>query len=106
MARQLTRISAVVFTPERAPNENAYAERFVRSINQSINQECLDRLTAIGIGISGKSCRITLSTTTANEIVKDSPIAHFRSADNRNDKSRVPRRPRLGGLLNFYERTA
>jgi transposase InsO family protein len=36
-------ISAVL-TPARAPNANAYAERFVRSIKE----ECLDRLIPIG----------------------------------------------------------
>jgi transposase InsO family protein len=34
----------VLFTPERAPNANAYPERFVRSIKE----ECLHRLIPIG----------------------------------------------------------
>jgi transposase InsO family protein len=34
----------VVLTPERAPNANAYAEGFVRSIKN----ECLDRIIPIG----------------------------------------------------------
>jgi transposase InsO family protein len=34
----------MVLTPERAPNANAYAERFVRSIKD----ECLDRIIPMG----------------------------------------------------------
>jgi len=34
----------MVLTPERAPNANAYAERFVRSIKE----ECLNRMSDNG----------------------------------------------------------
>ena len=34
----------MVLIPERAPNANAYAERFVRSIKE----ECLDHIIPIG----------------------------------------------------------
>ena len=37
----------IVRTPFRAPNCNAYAERFVRSIKE----ECLDRVIPLGSGI-------------------------------------------------------
>jgi hypothetical protein len=36
----------VVLTPVRAPNANAYAERFVRSIKE----KCLDRMIPVGEG--------------------------------------------------------
>ena len=92
----------VVLTPERAPNANAYAERFVRSIKE----ECLDRLIPIG----ERHFRGAVTEY----------VAHYH--DERNHQgldsrlisgppvirttNRVHRRPRLGGLLNFYERAA
>jgi putative transposase len=42
--RRLSAGIHVVQTPERAPNANAYAERFVRSIKD----ECLDRIIPMG----------------------------------------------------------
>jgi transposase InsO family protein len=56
----------VVSIPERAPNANAYAERFVRSIKE----ECLDRLIPIGEGTSGAQSRSLSSTITGNGITK------------------------------------
>jgi transposase InsO family protein len=85
----------VVQIPVQAPNANAYAERFVRSIKE----ECLDRIIPLG-------------------------DRHFRAAvrefaehyhHERNHQGlepivdwpcRVRRHRRLGGLLNFYERAA
>jgi transposase InsO family protein len=92
----------VVFTPERAPNANAYAERFVRSIKE----ECLDRLIPIGDrhfrGVvadyvehyHGERNHQGLD----NRLISGPPVIQM--------TSRVRRRSRLGGLLNFYERAA
>ena len=92
----------VVLTPERAPNANAYAERFVRSIKE----ECLDRLIPIG----ERHFRRAVAEY----------VEHYHGERNHQGldnclisgpalvtmTSRVRRRPRLGGLLNFYERAA
>jgi len=56
----------VVLIPERAPNANAYAERFVRSIKE----ECLDRLIPIGERRFRLRSRSMSSTIIANAIIK------------------------------------
>ena len=92
----------VVFTPVRAPNANAYAERFVRSIKE----ERLDRLIPIG----DRHFRHAVAEY----------VEHYHGERNHQGLDnhlisgpkvmqmtcRVRRRPRLGGLLNFYERAA
>ena len=92
----------VVLIPERAPNANAYAERFVRSIKE----ECLDSLIPIG-------------ERHFRQVITEF-IEHYhrernhQGLDNRliagtpmTDRTgRVRCRRRLGGLLNFYERAA
>jgi transposase InsO family protein len=92
----------VVLIPERAPNANAYAERFVRSIKE----ECLDRLVPLG----ERHFRRVIAEYVdhyhrernhqglENRLVAGTPIIDI--------ASRVRRRSRLGGLLNFYERAA
>ena len=92
----------VVLIPERAPNANAYAERFVRSIKE----ECLDRLIPIG------ERHFRRAVTEYVEYYHEE--RNHQGLDNRlitrplviKMTSRVRRRPRLGGLLNFYERAA
>ena len=92
----------VVLIPERAPNANAYAERFVRSIKE----ECLDRLIAIG--------ERHFRRAVAEYVEHYHEERNHQGLDNRlisgpttiEMTSRVRRRPRLGGLLNFYERAA
>ena len=92
----------VVFIPERAPNANAYAERFVRSIKEA----CLDRIVPIG----DRHFRHAV----AHDVEHDHHERNHQGLDNRLIALRssthvsggVRRRPRLGGLLNFYERAA
>jgi transposase InsO family protein len=91
----------VVQTPYQAPNANAYAERFVRSINE----ECLDRLIPIG----ERHFRRAVTEYVAHyhhernhqgiaNVLIDAPAT--------STVGPIRRRPRLGGVLNYYERAA
>jgi transposase InsO family protein len=91
-----------VHRPLQAPNANAYAERFVRSIKE----ECLDRIIPIG----ERHFRRAVAEY----------VAHYHHERNHQGLEnvliddgrrglcggRIQRRPRLGGLLNYYERAA
>jgi len=93
----------VVQTPFQAPNANAHAERFVRSIKS----ECLDRV----ILLRERHLRQTIREFMAhyhrernhqglrNELIETSPTVETSNC-------RIRRRPRLGGLLNYYARAA
>ena len=91
-----------VLTPECAPNANAYAERFVRSIQE----ECLGRLIPIG--------ERHFRRAVTEYVEHDHGERNYQGLDNRlisgppviEITSRVRRRSRLGGLLNFYQRAA
>jgi putative transposase len=92
----------VVLIPIQAPNANAYAERFVRSIRE----ECLDRLILFG---ERRLLRVL-----------DEFVAHYHGERNHqglgNDLitpeprplggTQVHCRERLGGLLRYYHRAA
>ena len=92
----------VVQTPYQAPNANAYAERFVRSIKE----ECLDRVIPFG----ERHLRRTIAEYVEhyhrernhqgieNALIAGAPATSI--------VGRIRRRPRLGGLLNYYERAA
>jgi transposase len=92
----------VVQTPHQAPNANAYAERFVRSIKQ----ECLNRVIPFG------ECH--LRQTIAVYVEHYHRERNHQGLNNAliDDRThgplgkRIRRRPRLGGLLNYYERAA
>jgi transposase InsO family protein len=89
--------------PPRSPNLNAYAERFVRSIKES----CLERLILFG----ESSLRSAIQNF----------VAHYHNERNHQGLSNrviqldrdhlgntgaIQRRERLGGMLNYYYRTA
>jgi len=92
----------VVLTPYRAPNANACAERFVRSIKQ----ECLHRVIPFG--------ERHLRQTITEYVEHYHRERNHQGLDNAliDDRThgptgtRIRRRPRLGGLLNYYERAA
>ena len=90
----------VVLTPYRAPNANAYAERFVRSIKD----ECLNRLIPFGERHLRRAVteyvehyhRERNHQGLDNALIDDSP--------QRPTGRRIRCLTRLGGLLNYYER--
>ena len=92
----------VVQAPLRAPNANAYAERFVRSIKE----ECLDRIIPLGerhfrwavAEFVDHYHRERNHQGLENALIATSPAG--------GTSGRVHRRRRLGGLLNYYERAA
>ena len=93
----------VVQTPLQAPNANAYAERFVRSIKQ----ECLNRVIPFG----DRHLRRMIAEYVehyhrernhqglANELMDA-------VATGSGNFGRIRRRQRLGGLLSYYSRAA
>ena len=92
----------VVQTPYQAPNANAYAERFVRSIKE----ECLSRVIPFG----DRHLRWTIAEFVEhyhrernhqgleNELIDGAPAG--------DRVGRIRRHQRLGGLLNYYARAA
>jgi putative transposase len=86
----------------RRPMRTAYAERFV----QSIKYECLNRMVPLGERhfrraltefVAHYHCERNHQGLENRRINGDAP---------RRGAGRVRRRPRLGGLLNYYERAA
>ena len=89
--------------PARSPNLNAYAERFVRSIQES----CLERLILFGEGSLWKAVHEFLAhyhgernhQGLRNRLI--TPDAHLAAS-----RGPIRRRERLGGTLNYYYRDA
>ena len=92
----------IIQTPFRAPNCNAYAERFVRSIKE----ECLARV--ILLGERHLRCTIAEFVTHYHSERNHQGIGNelIQPLDRANDKGPVRRRQRVGGMLNYYYRAA
>ena len=92
----------VVQTPHRAPNANAYAERFVRSIKE----ECLNRLIPFGEHHHRRAVAefVAHYHRERNHQGLDNELIESERAKGR--VGRVRRHQRLGGLLNYYARAA
>jgi hypothetical protein len=82
----------------QAPNAKAYAERFVRSIQE----ECLDRLIPLGERHFRRAVAEFLPTVIANGIIKGLGNELIEGAPAVARIGRVRRQSRLGGLLNYY----
>ena len=92
----------VVLTPVRAPNANAYAERFVRSIKE----ECLDRMIPMGERHFRRAVREFVAHYHGERNHQGLQNRLITGALAIGSVGRVRRRSRLGGLLNYYERAA
>ena len=92
----------MVQTPFQAPNANAYAERFVRSIKE----ECLDRMLPLGEHHFRRAIHEFVDHYHRERNHQGLENALIAGPPARGTADRVQRRPRLGGLLNYYERAA
>jgi transposase InsO family protein len=91
----------IVLTAYRAPNMNAFAERFVRSIKS----ECLSQMVFVG--------QASLDRAIAEFVAHYHDERSHQGIDNKIVSRAMPRRigrievkERLGGLLNYYHRRA
>ena len=92
----------VVQTPYQAPNANAYAERFVRSIKE----ECLDRLIPIGERHFRRAVTEYVAHYQRERNHQGIENALIEGAPAASTVGPIRRRPRLGGVLNYYQRAA
>jgi hypothetical protein len=93
----------VLRCPYRAPNANAYAERFVRSIKS----ECLDRMIFFGVSSLHRAIAqyVEYYHAERNHQGLENTIIEPGSEVGATD-GRIQRRQRLGGMLNYYYRRA
>ena len=89
-------------TPYRAPKATAHAEHFVRSVTE----ECLDRLVPSGEQYFRRAIAEYVAHDEAERSQQGCGNTLLRPASPSQRKGRIRRRPRLGGLLNYYARAA
>ena len=91
-----------VVCPPRAPNCNAYAERFVRSIKE----ECLERVIPIRVGSLRRAIKqyVTHYHRERNHQGLDNQLVERLSRITHDGV--ICRHERLGGMLNYYYREA
>jgi putative transposase len=93
----------VIRLPPRSPNLNAHAERWVRGVRD----ECLSRLIPIGQGMLRRALREYGSHFHLERNHQGlGNVLIMPDASSKHRGGPVFRRARLGGLLNYYERTA
>jgi transposase InsO family protein len=89
--------------PANSPNLNAYAERFVLSIKS----ECLNKLVLVG---EQHLRRAVTEFVEHYRLERNHQGLHNRlltaPSSPRNDTAPIARRERLGGILNYYHRSA
>ena len=90
----------VVHTPIRAPQANAYAERFVRTVRT----ECLDHLLIIGRRHLERVLRIYLQHYTTERPHRGLALQTPEAPQLKSPGGHVQRRDRLGGLIHEYYR--
>jgi len=94
---------AVIRLPPRSPNLNAHAERWVRGIRD----ECLSRLIPIGQRMLRRALREYGAHFHQERNHQGlGNVLIMPDASSKHREGPVIRRPRLGGLLNYYERAA
>jgi transposase InsO family protein len=92
----------VVQTPFRAPNANAYAERFVRSVKE----ECLNRIIPLGERYFRYALREFLLHYHRERNHQGVGNALIEPATHTHGSGAVWRRKPLAGLLSYYHRAA
>jgi putative transposase len=96
----------VLVTPVQAPNANAYAERWIRTVRA----ECLDWLLIIGRGHLEQVLRVYVEHDNAHRphraLGRQPPDPAVEPALRSKPPAQVHRRDLLGGLVHEYRRAA